>query len=858
MKRLFIFTTLTLFISYGLYSQSLDLIWAKHVGGSENETISPKGITYDTDGNIYITGWFQGTVDFDPGPMTHYLTSAGFSDIFVCKLNATGDLFWARSMGGEGTAVDGSTSIAVDSYGNVYTTGKFDDIADFDPGDDTYNLTSTGYGDIFVSKLDPNGHFLWAKSIGGESYGDIGLSILIDALGDVHVGGQFYKAVDFDPGPETYFLHTDTDSDLGRGFLLRLNSSGDFISVKKIGGRVDRLTLDIFGNFYLSGSFSESDDFDPGPGISILEPISQYPYIYAQYICKLDVSGDFIWAKIIPNYNINIDIAGNIYTTGLFHNSLIFDFDPGDGVINLQAVGLEDIYIGKYDSNGNFIWVKQLGGASFDSGSSIAIDENNNIFLTGSFYDIVDFDPGVNTYYLCSSGESDIFISKYNASGDFIWAKQLGSTGYDGGISILTDNSGIIYLAGIFQNSVDFDPESGSYFLNSVGTNNSDIFVAKISENPEVEPISISCTSSQLTLNGQTNIELDPDNLVATTDNCGIQNLDFFTYTPSTISCSQIGTVVPVTIFAIDGYGNMTNCTSHITVYGLPCGWNQQPDGINCIGGSSASYSSANQVHTVTSVNCFSGIPNYLDAMAFTQTSLCGNGSITARVTSLSNNSNGWAGVIMRENISPDARKIQLMTNLGSLHRREVRYTTGGASYPQQTASNQRNWLRIVRQGNQFTAYASPNGVQWYQVMTAFVDMGYCIEMGLVVTNNQPVGTVTATFANVSTTGNSSALLPPDIDYQAYIEPLALDFSLFPNPTTGELNLNLTQYIGKAVRIEIYSLQGKLLQFVELPEVQAATECLNLSEFSSGMYIVRVKTDGLPAVEKRVVTRAGE
>lgn len=302
-----------------------------------------------------------------------------------------------------------------------------------------------------------------------------------------------------------------------------------------------------------------------------------------------------------------------------------------------------------------------------------------------------------------------------------------------------------------------------------------------------------------------------------------------------------------------DAQGAVRLVDALINVTGLPCGWSQQPNGINCNNGSSVSYTPSSQVFTITSTNCYSTDPFTSDAMAFAQRSLCGDGSITAQITTITNSGSGWAGVVLRESTAAGAKKVQLMTNLGSLHRREVRYTTGGASYPQQTASNQRHWLRIVRQGSQFIAYASPNGAQWYQVMSATVAMNSCIEMGLVVTNNQPTGTVTATFANVSTTGNSSGLLPPGINEQLYDPPLTLDFSLFPNPTTNEVNINLSAYSGRPVRIELYTPQGQQLRFVEIQEVQTAIERLDLSAFANGMYWIKVKTPGLPDVTKRVV-----
>jgi len=178
-----------------------DFVWAKKMGGPGDDY--GLGIAVDAAGNVYTTGWFQGTADFDPGPATFNLTSAGQSDIFVSKLDRAGNLVWAKQMGG--TDWDAGFGIAVDAAGNVYTTGVFSGTVDFDSGPDTFNLTSAGQSDIFVSKLDSAGSFVWAKQMGGTSY-DVGRGIAVDAAGNVYTMGDFGDTVDFDPGPGVFTL----------------------------------------------------------------------------------------------------------------------------------------------------------------------------------------------------------------------------------------------------------------------------------------------------------------------------------------------------------------------------------------------------------------------------------------------------------------------------------------------------------------------------------------------------------------------------------------------------------------------------------------------------------------------------
>ena len=135
--------------------------------------------------------------------------------------------------------------------------------------------------------------------------------------------------------------------------------------------------------------------------------------------------------------------------------------------------------------------------------------------------------------------------------------------------------------------------------------------------------------------------------------------------------------------------------------------------------------------------------------------------------------------------------------------------------------------------------------------------MDDCIQVGLVATNYQQNSTVTATFANVSySESNTSSLVQaPSLMLQAASEgePVQLDFGVYPNPTTGELNIDLAAYAGRAVRIELYSADGKLLKFSEVNEIQAHIERIDLSAFKPGMYMLKVKCEGLPDASRRVV-----
>lgn len=359
------------------------------------------------------------------------------------------------------------------------------------------------------------------------------------------------------------------------------------------------------------------------------------------------------------------------------------------------------------------------------------------------------------------------------------------------------------------------------------------------------------CSNQTYTFNGESEIILNPNDLVLASDNCEIQSISI---NPLQITPDQVGQMITYTATVLDVNGNSATCTASISVSGLPPGWSQNVNGINCNDGSNIAYNPTNQVWTATSTNCYYDSPFTGDAMAFGQRTLCGNGSITVQVTSITG-ALGWAGIVMRETNAAGSKKVQLMTNLHSNNtRREVRSITGGQAVPQQFISQGRFWLRIVRQGNQFVAFNSHNGVQWFQLMVANVPMNDCIELGMVVTNYAQNSTVTATFANVSTTGAGLLNVPvPTVSLNEAEYLRTAEFSIYPNPADGEINLNLVDYQGLPVQISIFTLQGQLINQLVMDEVLSNVENMNMSQYPAGMYLITVKSPGIPDVTRRLV-----
>ncbi len=479
------------------HAQYPELDWAHSAGSSSTD--NGLAVTTDAAGNVYVTGFFVGTVDFDPGVGTTNLTSSGSVDIFVTKFDVGGNLVWAKKMGG--TSSDMGKAIAVDATGNVYLTGHFSTTADFDPGVGINNLTSAGSWDAFVCKLDVNGDFVWAGSLGGLSF-DMGNGIALDAANNVVVVGHFSNSGDFDPGAGTTTFNSAGLDDV---FMVKLNRiTGNLLWAKQIGDiggdQALAVAIDASDNILTTGVFGNSVDFDPGAGTFPLTAIGN-----DAFVLKLNTNGDFIWAAGMGGNNddvgraIKVDATGNVYSTGYFvyGDGTPHDFDPGAGVFNLTptpafSLSNKDIYISKLTSAGNFVWAKQLGGVGSEEPFALALDASANVYTTGTFSGTVDFDPSSSIFSFTANGFSNIYLSKLNSSGDFIWAEKPVGTyaGFGRGISVSATNE--VIITGSFDSTVDFSAGSCDFSLTTNGQ--SDIFIQKLNQSGVPPPIITSFT----------------------------------------------------------------------------------------------------------------------------------------------------------------------------------------------------------------------------------------------------------------------------------------------------------------------------------------------------------------------------
>lgn len=462
------------FTSGVAFGQTFD--WAKGIGGNQNEVGS--FIAADAGGNIYTVGEFEETVDFNPGSASFPLTSKGNNDLFVQKSDAAGNFIWAKAIGG--IASDFATGAVLDAQGNVYVTGTFGATADFDPGSGVYVLNSAGVADVFVLKLNPMGELVWAHAFGGSG-NDYGNFINIDGAGNLLVTGHFEGTADFDPGSATTNLASNGGFDV---FVFKLTPSGSLLWAESCGGSSDdfgySITADASGNVVTGGYFNQTVDFDPGSAVSSYTATGGLD----AFLLKLNASGGFIWARTFGgNYadaalSVLTDDTGNIYSSGFFND--VVDFDPGIGTSDFKSAGLNDVFIHKMSPAGDYLWTKTFGGISDDRTRGLKMDGLGNLYVAGIFYQTADFDPGAGSTNISSLGSSDNYILKLDKTGTFEWVVTYGGVDEDQLFELCVDASNNIYTTGAYRGTADFNPGSGTAASRAVGEN--DIFIQKITQ----------------------------------------------------------------------------------------------------------------------------------------------------------------------------------------------------------------------------------------------------------------------------------------------------------------------------------------------------------------------------------------
>lgn len=384
------------------FIQKLDssgcLVWIKQFGG--DGICVANSIALDTIGNIYATGFFWGTIDFDPSKKTKFRTSNSNFDMFTLKLDTCGNLLWVEIAGGNGQ--DKGKSILVDNKGNVYTLSIFEDIIQFKAKWKKSHLLSEGGKDIFIQKLNSKGKFVWAKRFGNN-------------------GNQYHAQMAIDSQGALYLANTCSgiinSNYIFDNSILKLDSNGKLVWHKQLKAPVNSIAIDNAGYIILTGTFTDTVDIDPGPNVNELIAHGKQEC----YVLKLDFEGGFVWAKQTESAGmaygnlIVIGLNGDIYTVGGFSGTTDFDHGSRDKIITSTGLGMQNnnVFIQKMNKEGELIWVSSFGNDYYsEGGTSIAVDHQRNIYLTGYFLYMFDMDPTENTFNVKPKGQEDIFIIK--------------------------------------------------------------------------------------------------------------------------------------------------------------------------------------------------------------------------------------------------------------------------------------------------------------------------------------------------------------------------------------------------------------------------------------------------------------
>jgi hypothetical protein len=471
MKKVTTFLQL-IFFSISLSAQT-NFEWVKQIGGFGNDY---SGIScINQDGSIIVTGSFSQSVDMNPNIGINTFTAIGQSDIYISKFSKDGQFIWAKQIGGIG--VEQASTVQIDSLGNIYIGGIFDNSVDFDPGIGIYNLVPSGSIAGFLCKLDSQGNFIWAKQYDNAKI----YAMSIGHSSNIYVTGTFSGNQDFDPNTGSQYLNSIN----GNIFICKFDSACNLIRASQIGNNNSEvsftLSTDIMENIYVGGQFKGSLDFDPNIGIYNISSIGYFD----AYILKLDSACNFTWAKSMGGIgangicnSISITSKNQVILSGRFDSTM--NFDIGFSNYSLLSNGKDDIFLSKLDSNGNFIWAKGIGGKDQEFGGSVHIDSSEYIYLTGVFEDTVDFDPSTGIYQLFCPSVASIFICKFTPSCNLLWAEQIASDWhlFISSLNVASDNS--MYITGGFEDNTDFD--CGIGVNNLISNGGDDGFILKMSQ----------------------------------------------------------------------------------------------------------------------------------------------------------------------------------------------------------------------------------------------------------------------------------------------------------------------------------------------------------------------------------------
>lgn len=376
------------------YSPSGALLWAKNIGGTTSDQM--RAVCTDASGNVFVAGYTTGNISFGS-----FSVSAGsLPNFFIARINpANGQPVWIKSEGGAGTEY--VNDIEADNVGYIYVAGSYDGQSKFDALGNF--CTPVGGEDGVVVKYAINGNYQWVYPVGGDADDPI-TGIGAVESGGVIIGGTFGTSVGstIHIGPTTTLTSVDgTD-----GYMAYIQENGTLWYANRFGGTgedgVYGVTCDQYGHAVLAAYFSQSMVF-AGVTVAPLTTTGTSSVVLGY------TGSNEAWSSVTGGslsaaaYNVTKDATGNYYAVGVFQGTASFSS------ASLTSAGSTDIYVTKYDNNGQMQWVTSAGGAGQDQGMALAVDASGNVYVAGVFT-TSSLRLGSNT--LSASGGTDGFLGK--------------------------------------------------------------------------------------------------------------------------------------------------------------------------------------------------------------------------------------------------------------------------------------------------------------------------------------------------------------------------------------------------------------------------------------------------------------
>ena len=423
-------------------------IWSHSYGSADVQDIT--AVAIDGSGNVVAAGYFSNTINFGGSG----LTSAGGSDIFLVKFNASGARVWDKRFGDAG-AVQAATGVAVDAAGNVYLTGYFDGSVNFGGA----ALATAGNRDVFVAKFDAGGVHQWSKRF-GDPLEQSSAGLIVDPFG-AYATGYFLGSVNFGGGALTSAGGYDA-------FLASLDADGVHRWSKKFGDAADQRALDVatdhWGNVFVGVTFAGTVNMG-GPNLTSAGSTDIA-------IGGFGPTGTITWCSRFGDAAAQ-DVAalatdpfnGYLYFTGGLTGSANF----GGGLIT--SAGGSDVYLAKLDCFGAHLWSDAWGDANNQRGTAVAPDVSGGVFLAGTLEGRMDLGNSM----LVSAGNRDVFVSSFSATGAHQQSRRYGDAPQSQephALAVDTDYSALV--GGSYQGTINFGG-------GPMAANATDAFLTKLS-----------------------------------------------------------------------------------------------------------------------------------------------------------------------------------------------------------------------------------------------------------------------------------------------------------------------------------------------------------------------------------------